>query len=178
MTNDLKRKGPHFPSEPRAVKRLERAIELGELEDLTGILEPRGVPRYLVTYMKSETGGRIRSGTVVSVTNQSEKENRVTVTYYKGFTDNTTPVGQTTFSIPPDFTVDFASRDLPTELTVCNSVPNPELVSDEGRAIVSSSRKEIAVSARVYYTRDDSDLDLLAITDSKVVRFGEGNLGD
>jgi hypothetical protein len=51
-------------------------------------------------------------------------------------------------------------------------------VFDEGRAIVSSSRKEIAVPARVYYTRDDSDLDLLAITDSKVVRFGEGNLGD
>jgi hypothetical protein len=178
MTNDLKRKGPHLPSEPRAVKRLERAIELGELEDLTGILEPRGVPRYLVTYMTSQTGGNVRSGTVVSVTNQSEKENRVTVTYYKGFTDNTSPVGQTTFSIPPDFTVDFASRDLPTELTTCNSIPNPELVFDEGRAIVSSSRKEIAVSARVYYTRDDSDLDLLAITDSKVVQFGEGNLGD
>lgn len=136
------------------------------------------MPRYLVTYMSSQTGGRIRSATVVSVTNQSDRDNRVTVSYYKGFSDDTSPVGQTTFSIPPDFTVDFASRNLPGELTVTNSVPNPELVFDEGRAIVSSSHPEIGVSARVYYTRDDADLDLLAITDSNVVRIGEGNVGD
>jgi hypothetical protein len=178
MTNNLLGKGPNVPTEPRALRRLERAIELGQLEDLAGVLVPRAVPRYLITYVNSQTGGRVRSATVVSVTNQSDRDNRVTVSYFKGFSDDTSPVGQTTFSIPPDYTVDFASRNLPGELTVCNSVPNPELVADEGRAIVSSTRPEIGVSARVYYTRDNSDLDLLAITDSKVVRLDQGNIGD
>jgi hypothetical protein len=81
-------------------------------------------------------------------------------------------------SIPPDFTVDFASRDIPSELTVVNSVCNPELVFDEGRAIVGSRQPEIAVSSRVYYTSGDRDNELLAITDSKIVRFNQGNEGD
>jgi hypothetical protein len=42
-------------------------------------------------------------------------------------------VGQTTFSIPPDYTVDFGSRDLRGELTAVKSTPNPELTFDEGR---------------------------------------------
>lgn len=178
MTEKLLAKGPHVPSEERAARRLGQAVELGHLEDLTGVFLPRTRARYLVTYMNSQTGGRVRSATVVSVTNQSSKDNRVTVSWYKGFSDDSSPVGQTTFSIPPDFTVDFGSRTLPGELTVVNSSPSPELVFDEGRAIVSSSEPEIGVSARVYYTRGDGDLDLLAITDSKVVRVGEGNVGD
>jgi hypothetical protein len=102
----------------------------------------------------------------------------VTVSWFVGFSDNSSPVGSSSFVIPPDFTVDFGSRNLPPELTVVNSVPNPELVFDEGRAIVSSRRPEIGVSARVYYTSGDRDEDLLAITDSKVVLFGKENLGD
>jgi hypothetical protein len=81
-------------------------------------------------------------------------------------------------SIPPDFTVDFASRNIPSELTAVNSVCNPELVFDEGRAIVGSRQPEIAVSSRVYYTAGRTDAELLAITDSKVVRFDQGNAGD
>jgi hypothetical protein len=42
-------------------------------------------------------------------------------------------VGQTTFSIPPDYTVEFGSRDLPGELTAVNFAANPELTFDEGR---------------------------------------------
>jgi hypothetical protein len=80
--------------------------------------------------------------------------------------------------IPPDFTVDFASRSLPGEITVTNSVPNPELVFDEGRAIVSSRHRAIGVSARVIYTSGDRDEQLLAITDSKIVNFGQPNQGD
>ena len=95
-----------------------------------------------------------------------------------GFSDNTSPVGATAFAIPPDFTVDFSSRNLPSELTVCNSVCSPELVFDEGRAIVSSMFPEIGVSSRVYYTAGERDKDLLSITDSKVVAFGKGNRGD
>lgn len=174
----LTEKAPHVPTDPRALARLERHIELGELEEISPVAGLPGVPRYLVTYMHSETGGPIRSATVVSVTNQSDRPNLVSVSYFKGFTDNTSPVGVTSFAIPPDFTVDFSSRDLPTQLTVCNSVCNPELVFDEGRAIVSSRRPEIGVSSRVYYTAGDRDEELLSITDSKVVRFGKANKGD
>jgi hypothetical protein len=80
--------------------------------------------------------------------------------------------------IPPDFQVDFGSRNLPSEPTVVNAVPSPELTFDKGRAIVSSWLPEIGVSARLYYTSGDSDEQLLAISDSKVVVFGQGNHGD
>jgi hypothetical protein len=172
------KKASNVPTDPRALRRLESHIELGELEEISPTAGLPGAPRYLVTYMKSETGGRIRSATVVSVTNQSDKTNLVSVSYFKGFSDNTSPVGVTSFSIPPDFTVDFCSRNLPSELTVCNSVCNPELVFDEGRAIVSSRRREIGVSSRIYYTAGDRDAELLSITDSKIVRFGQANKGD
>jgi hypothetical protein len=75
-------------------------------------------------------------------------------------------------------TVDFGSRDLPTELVVVNAVPNPELTFDEGRAVVSSELPEIGLSARVYYTSGDGDEQLLSITDSGVVVYGEANHGD
>jgi hypothetical protein len=177
-TKKLTQKAPDVPTDPRALRLFERHIELGEFEEVEPIAGHPTVPRYLVTYMNSQTGGAIRSATVVSVTNQSHQTNLVTVSYFKGFTNNASPVGVTSFSIPPDFTVDFSSRNLPGELTVVNSVCNPELVFDEGRAIVSSRRPEIGVSSRVYYTAGDRDTELLAITDSKVVRFGQGNKGD
>jgi hypothetical protein len=177
MTDDFTAKAPNVPTEPRALRRLQRHVELGDLEELSRSDFP-GVPRYLITFMNSQTAGRVRSATVVSVTNQSSQTNRISVSYFKGFSDNSSPVGVTTFSIPPDFTVDFASRNLPGELTVVNSVPNPELVSDEGRAIVSSLYPEIGVSSRVYYTSGDRDEELLSITDSNVVVFGKGNQGD
>ena len=178
MTNDLTKKAPDVPTDPGALKQLERHIERGELEEIADIAGLPGLPRYLITYMNSQTGGRIRSATVVTVTNQSDRPNLVSVAYFKGFSANTSPVGATSFLIPPDFTVDFSSRNLPGELTVCNSICNPELVFDEGRAIVSSKRPQIAVSSRVYYTADERDLELLSITDSKVVRFEQGNKGD
>ena len=176
MTNNLKRETQKVPTDPRALRRLERHIELEELEEISGLLP--FAPRYLVTYMKSVTSFRVRSATVVSVTNQSPRTNRVSVSWFKGFTDNSSPVGLTSFSIPPDFTVDFGSRNLPDALTAVNSVCNPELTFDEGRAIVSSSLPEIGVSSRIYYTAGDDDLELLSITDSKVVVFGQGNSGD
>jgi hypothetical protein len=49
----------------------------------------------------------------------------VSVSYFLGFTDNTSPAGVTSCLIPPDFTVDFATRNLPDALTATNSVPSP-----------------------------------------------------
>ena len=177
MAHEFNREAPNWPTDPEALKRLERHIEIGDLRELPELALPN-VPRYLVTYMNSQTGGRIRSATVVSVTNQSNSINRVFVSFFKGFTDNTSPVCVCAFAIPPEFTVDFSSRGLPSEITTVNSVCNPELTFDEGRAIVSSMWPEIGVSSRVYYTAGEGDSELLAITDSKIVPYGKGNLGD
>jgi hypothetical protein len=177
--SELLRKGPNVPTEQRALARLRRAVELDELERLPSVAGIPNVPRYLVTYMNSQTANdAMRSATVVTVTNQSNLINRVFVTFFKGFTDDSSPVGMAAFAIPPQFTVDFASRTLPGELTVTNAVPNPELTFDEGRAIVSSMWPEIGVSARVYYTAGGRDERLHAITDSKVVVYGGQNKGD
>ena len=174
---EITRKGPNVPTEGRALKRLEQHIEVGDLEEIVSPWLPVRT-RYLVTYMSSQTASRQRSATVVSVTNQSDRPNLVTVSWFKGFSDNSSPVGVTSFMIPPDYTVDFGSRDLPGELTVVNSVCSPELVFDEGRALVSSRQPELGVSARVYYTSGERDEGLDAITDSKVVPLGQGNVGD
>jgi hypothetical protein len=177
MAIKINRKAANVPTEEQALKRLEQHIEVGDLDEIIAPWLPTRL-RYLVTYMNSQTAGRMRSATVVSVTNQSTRPNLVTVSWFKGFSANSSPVGVTSFMIPPDFTVDFGSRDLPGELTTLNSVCNPQLVFDEGRAIVSSRQPEIGVSARVYYTSGDGDEELHAITDSKLVEFGEGNDGD
>lgn len=174
---DPKTKSAKLPKDPRALKVIEHYFELGGF----GETDPIGLPsepRYLVTYMNSQTGGRIRSATVVSVTNMSRVINRVFVSFFKGFQDNSAPVGVAAFAIPPDFTVDFGSRNLPGEITVVNAIPNPELVFDEGRAIVSSMYPEIGVSARVIYTRGEGDEEIMAMTDSKIVVFGKQNIGD
>lgn len=179
MASELIHKGPHVPTEERALARLKRAVELRELEILPNIPGLLSVPRYLVTYMNSQTANSaLRSATVVTVTNQSHLINRVFVTFFKGFTDDSSPVGVAAFAVPPQFTVDFASRHLPGELTVTNAVPNPELIFDEGRAIVSSMWPDIGVSARVCYTAGDRDERLISITDSKVVVYGGRNSGD
>jgi hypothetical protein len=175
MSNRLDEESPKVPTDPRALARLRQHIELGELEAVSGALP--GFPRYLVTFMRSQTGGAIRSATVVSVTNQASRPNLVTVSWFLGFSDNSLPVGTTSMIIPPDFQVDFGSRSLSADLTVVNAVPSPELTFSEGRAIVSSRLPEIGVSARLYYTSGDSDEQLLAITDSNVVVFGQGNHG-
>lgn len=178
MKSKINREWPNWPTEPRALKLVEKQIEIGELTEIPMEVQPITSPRYLVTYMNSQTRSAIRSATVVSVTNQSKSSNIVTVTFYKGLTNNSSPVGSCTYIIPSDYTIDFSSRNLPIEITCCNSVCSPELDYDEGRAIVSSSNPEIAVSSRIYYTTEKDDSKLLAITDSKVVPYGAHNLGD
>jgi hypothetical protein len=49
--------------------------------------------------------------------NQSTRTNFVSVSWFKGLTANTSPVGLTSLAIPPDFSVDFGSRSLPDALT-------------------------------------------------------------
>jgi hypothetical protein len=171
------RGGADFPTDPRALRLIEQELQIGNLGPIPPIFIP-AKPRYLVTYMNSQTRGRSRSATVVTVTNQSSSSCRVAVSYFKGFSSNANPVCSTSFAIPPDFTVDFCSRNLPGEVTACNSICAPELTFDEGRAIVSSTCKEIGVSSRIYYTSGTNDEQITGITDTKIVQFGQGNNGD
>ena len=175
---------PDHSKDPRAQRLLEREKETGNFGPVSAVAIP-STPRYLVTYMNSQTGGRTRSATVVSVTNQSQIFNRVFVAFFKGLTNNSTPVCVAAFAVPPDFTIDFCSRQLPNAITTCNStcggpgtINGAELNFDEGRAVASSMWPEIGVSSRVVYTSGDQDESVSAITDSNVVVFGKGNRGD
>jgi hypothetical protein len=174
---DVFRGGGDMPRDEQTMRLLQREFEIGNLGLLPPIFLP-ATPRYLVTYMNSQRGGRTSSATVVSVTNQSPATCRVAVAYFKGFSTNASPVCSTVFAIPADMTVDYCSRNLPGDVTTCNAICAPELTFDEGRAIVSATCREIGVSARVYYMRGDNDNDLAAVTDSNIVRFGQGNRGD
>ena len=70
MKDNFNQKAPNWPEDERALKRLDMQIKSGNLEEVPTLVCPRSIPRYLVTYMNSQTRGRIRSATVVSVTNQ------------------------------------------------------------------------------------------------------------
>lgn len=68
---ELIEEGLKVPRDPRAKKRLEELVERGEFEAIDPAAALSSRPRYLVTFMKSVTAFRIRSGTVVTVTNQA-----------------------------------------------------------------------------------------------------------
>src|SRR5262245_7855293 len=135
-----------------------------------------GQPRYLVTFMKSRTTDPIRTATVVSVTNQTHYACHVSVNWFRGFDPN--PVCTTIFDLDVGFQTDFCSRQIPDPITSCNATCAPELTFHEGKAVVSANCRDIGVSARVYYTSGDTDDAVSAISDSNVVRFGQGNRGD
>ncbi len=143
---------------------------------------PGGTPRYVVTYAASSTlpVNTLRSASIVSVTNQSPVSCRVAVIWRLGFGGVSCETGDL---LGPGFTLDFCTRPLPDDLTTCNGVcPDAGLTVFEGNAVVGSSTttgcERIAVSARTVYTANANDLSISAITDAKVVRFGQGNIGD
>jgi len=148
------------------------------------------VDRYLVTYVRSQIGASdqpIRSATAVTVVNQSSITCLVRVEW---FLDNGISVCNKSQNVPSGGTFRFCSRNLSTSITACDpiSICTPPLTSsptgNQGKAIVSSSKgfdcSLLAVEARVYYTTGTGVLDaaISAISNSKIVFAGEGNLGD
>jgi hypothetical protein len=75
MAKEFMERGPNVPTEERALRRLEQHVELGNLQDLEAVALPAKA-RCLVTYMNFQTGGKVRSSTIVSITNQSSKAER------------------------------------------------------------------------------------------------------
>ena len=79
---DPKKPTAKQPTGARGLKLIERYEEIGEFGEPQFAALPRA-PRYLVTYMNSQTGGRLRSATVISITNQSTASNTVSVSFFK-----------------------------------------------------------------------------------------------
>jgi hypothetical protein len=147
--------------------------------------------RYVVTYVRSSTTTTLRSATVVTVVNQSSRACNVRVEW---FLDNEpgNPVCSRVPAVSSGTARQFCSRNLPLSITRCTDICEPPLTSgligNQGKAIVSSTDvfecSLLAVEARVYYTTGPAgpspanDTAISAISNSKVVFFGEGNLGD
>lgn len=149
------------------------------------LAQERVVPRYLVTYTRSFAAGPIRAATAVTVTNQSSESCSVLVEWFRGAPATTSPLCiQQELDIGAHQAFQFCSRSLPG-ITNCNPVATPAtcpaLFGSEGTAIVFSSDRSacrlLGVEARVYYTTP-ADAAISAISNSKIVFFGEGNLGD
>jgi hypothetical protein len=135
--------------------------------------------RYVVTYIRSQTGEGIRSATAVTVVNQSNSTCTVEVEW---FTPSGTSVCTHDSFLAPGEVREFCSRPLQFE-TGCIVPCTPPLTNLVlGKAIVSSTAvfdcSLIAVEARVYYTTGAGDTAISAISNSKIVFAGEGNLGD
>jgi hypothetical protein len=143
-----------------------------------------------VGYISSSTLTAIRSATVVTVVNQSDSICGVRVEWFVS-PNPATPLCTRNIRVDPGEAVQFCSRRLPDSITArcnaCEGAPGQtELTSqNEGKAIVSSSSAGfecslLGVEARVYYTTGETppDMAISAISNSKIVFIGEGNLGD
>lgn len=134
---------------------------------------------YRITYMSSQTGTANRTSTVISITNNS------TVTCGTGV-DWRIGLGgiacTTSVLLGPGQTGEHCSRNLPFAVSACNATCSPILTNAEGSAIVGVSTTtgcaNIAVSARTYHTTGTGDTGVAAVTDAKVVRIRNGNIGD
>jgi hypothetical protein len=137
------------------------------------------VPRYVATYMASQTGPSPRSATVISITNNSSSVCGTSVDWKVGFGGVSCT---TTLSLAPGQTGEHCSRSLNSGLAICNATCSPELTAIEGNAIIGSTSgtpcAAIAVSARTFYTTGTSDLTLNGVSDTNLVRVASGNNGD
>jgi hypothetical protein len=150
------------------------------------------VPRYRVTYIKSQTTGRpsdTRSATVITVVNQHSSSCSARVEWFNQ--DGTSACSSAAVPLNAGEAVQFCSRTLPGGISACNNVALCRLPSNiSGTAVVYSSPlvvqggcNRIAVEARVYYLGTNAagtagDTPVTAISNSRVVFIGEANLGD
>jgi hypothetical protein len=155
------------------------------------VLAQENSDRYLVTYVRSSaTSAAIRSATVITVINQSSSDCNVQVEWFVSPPPSLDRLCTNNFVLHPGSALQVCSRSLPGSIAVCGDVCSPQLTAQnhQGKAIVSSSEgfqcSLIAVDARVYFTTGGAgpspanDTAILAISNSKVVFAGEGNLGD
>ena len=144
-------------------------------------------PRYLVTHVNSletPSTGAPRIATVVTVVNQSSVSCDVQVEWFSAGAASSSLVCTGQGTVVPGGVLQFCSRNLPSGVSGggCNDFCDPGQTGFFfGKAIVSSSERSecslLGIEARVLFT-GVNDNQILAISNSKVVFFGEGNLGD
>jgi hypothetical protein len=138
---------------------------------------PVEIPVWLVTFMKSTTGGAIQTCTVISVTNQGTKSCPTSVDFLFG---DGSLACTTTRTVEPGETWEHCSRDVKGAIVTCNATCSPGLTLAEGRAIVRTTpacKPKIAVYPRVYYTSAGDGV-VQAIADVNVVKIDKANAGD
>ena len=152
------------------------------------VLAQEETPRYLVPYWRSVVGNEIRAVTALTVVNQSDRVCNVQVEWFRSNGTSVSTSGLA--SINPGEAFHFCSRSPTATVLTCSAggVANPSLPTagtNQGKAVVSSTEGHdcslIAVDARVYYTTGSNsagDTGISAVSNSKVVFIGEGNLGD
>jgi hypothetical protein len=154
-------------SDGDAISPRENALAVGPVE----------IPVWLVTFMKSMTGGAIQTCTVISVTNQGTQSCPTSVDFLFG---DGILACTTTQTVEPGETWDHCSRDVKGAIVTCNATCRPGLTLAEGRAIVRTTaacKPKIAVYPRVYYT-SAGDGAVQAIANVNVVRINKANAGD
>ena len=154
-------------SDGDALSLRENALAVGPVE----------TPVWLVTFMKSMTGGAIQTCTVISVTNQGARSCPTSVDFLFG---EGSLACTTTLTIEPGQTWEHCSRDVKGAIVTCNATCSPGLTFTEGRAIVRTTlvcKPKIAVYPRVYYTSAEDGV-VQAIADVNVVRINKANAGD
>jgi hypothetical protein len=139
-------------------------------------------PRYLVTYVRSRIPAQTdpvgRTATVVSIANQADASCFVSVEWFRSGPAGRTPLCSTDLTLGVGGHGDLCSRNIHGAFLICDAICAPELTALEGVAVVWSTCEQIGVHARVFYLQGTNETNIAAISDSKVVFAGEGNLGD
>jgi hypothetical protein len=144
------------------------------------------IDRYIGTYMKSrkkellDIFGRNSATVVTVINNQSSVPCSLAVQWFQA--SEYAPACTTIIeNVEPGRAVDFCSREIPDGITTCNSVCKPALNHIEGKVRISSTNStqcaKIAVEARVLYF-DEKDSELVAISNSNIVKKNAGNSGN
>jgi hypothetical protein len=132
---------------------------------------PATTKRLVVTYASSITTAP-RTASAITVVNDAGIACDVRVEYYFGFSPSP-PACSLTTVVASGVAHDFCSRDLPFNLTTCNSVCSGPLTFFEGKAIVytnsAAACARIRANPRQYYTTGTtSDTGVAGVTSVNV----------
>ena len=150
-------------------------VDVAHVENLAALTAPI-TARSIVRYLKSQTSHRVRTASVVTVTNEASRPNAVTVTWLDACHSGRQARASSSFVIPPGFAVTFGSRPLPCTVASVESLSHRDVHFDDGQAVISARLPQIAVEAKLYWTSGEHDENVLAIADREPAPFGSGKL--
>lgn len=150
-------------------------VDVAHVENLAALTAPI-TARSIVRYLKSQTAHRVRTVSVVTVTNEASRPNAITVTWLDACHSGRQARASSSFVIPPGFAVTFGSRPVPCAVASVESAPHRSVHFDDGQAVISARLPQIAVQARLYWTSGEHDENLLAVAEREPAPFGSRKL--